>query len=139
MYKIIGDIEGDASFQGGRRSISPIPRGRSTVYDNPPEREPIRANRYLLLFYLSLLDNVPKYLYILLFRQTSQSRVFDPYEQVRGGTGYNFDFEQPTSRPPTSQPSMGRYQSPQMLNSYPYSQQMPHQGMPQGKENKLFN
>ena len=81
------------------------------------------------------------FLYILLFRQTSQSRVFDPYEQVRGGTGYNFDFEQPTSRPPTSQPSMGRYQSPQMLNSYPYSQQMPHQGMPQGKENylKLFN
>merc|ERR1712223_2137271 len=107
MYKIIGDIEGDASFQGGRRSISPIPRGRSSVYDNPPEREPIRAKR-----------------------QTSQSRVFDPYEQVRGGTGYNFDFEQ--QRPPTSQPSMGRYQSPQMLNSYPYSQQMPHQGMPQG-------
>ena len=58
MYKIIGDIEGDASFQGGRRSISPIPRGRSTVYDNPPEREPIRGKRYLLLFYLSLLDNV---------------------------------------------------------------------------------
>ena len=73
----------------------------------------------------------------MLFRQTSQSRAFDPYEQVRGGTGYNFDFEQPTSRPPTSQPSMGRYQSPQMLNSYPYSQQMPHQGMPQGKENYL--
>ena len=135
MYKIIGDIEGDASFQGGRRSISPIPRGRSSVYDNPPEREPIRAKRSLSLFYLSLLDKM--YLYILLFRQTSQSRAFDPYEQVRGGTGYNFDFEQPTSRPPTSQPSMGRYQSPQMLNSYAYSHQMPHQGMPQGKTKKI--
>ena len=56
MYKIIGDIEGDASFQGGRRSISPIPRGRSSVYDNPPEREPIRAKRSLSLFYSSLLD-----------------------------------------------------------------------------------
>ena len=47
MYKIIGDIEVDASFQGSRRSISPIPRGRSTVYDNPSEREPIRAKRFL--------------------------------------------------------------------------------------------
>ena len=47
MYKIIGDMEGDASFQGGRRSISPIPK-RPSVYDNPPEREPVRANRYLI-------------------------------------------------------------------------------------------
>ena len=52
MYKIIGDIEGDASFQGGRRSISPIPRGRSSVYDNPLEREPIRAKRYLIIIIL---------------------------------------------------------------------------------------
>ena len=72
MYKIIGDIEGDASFQGGRRSISPIPRGRSTVYDNPPEREPIRGKRYLLLFYLSLLDNVCTFTFCYLGKHLNQ-------------------------------------------------------------------
>ena len=53
MYKIIGDMEGDASFQGGRRSISPIPK-RPSVYDNPPEREPVRANRYVFNFFSDL-------------------------------------------------------------------------------------
>ena len=99
MYKIVGEIEGEASGRTlGRRSVSPNPPRRQ-YHENPPPSEPRQHQR-----------------------QMSQNR-YDPYENMRGGTGYNFDFEQSRQQQPQhpQQPPFGGYHSQgQMGNASPY-------------------
>ena len=70
MYKIVQDIEGEdqAGRTFGRQSVSPIPQRKRDHFEAAPTASSRSSGR-------------PKY---------------DPYEELRGGTGYNFDFERPS-------------------------------------------
>lgn len=78
MQKVLQDIEGESSESKrvyGRKSVSPIPR--RNLYEDPAPPPPPQPSHQR-----SLAGNRSRY---------------DPYDHVRGGTGYNFDFERPTS------------------------------------------
>ena len=82
MYKIVKDIEGDGTEDlgrtFGRKSVSPIPQRKRDLYD--PEPQPRGGPRGVSSSYMSS-SIKPKY---------------DPYEELRGGTGYNVEFERPS-------------------------------------------
>ena len=116
MYKYVQEIEGDVSANGhsvGRRSVSPIQRRPLYETQQPVQqpaqiRNPVEGRQQ---------------------RQSSQSRGgFDPYDHLRGGTGFGFEFEQSRGQVPPSQPM---YRQPAMTNMYGYQQQQQVQQTPQ--------
>ncbi len=83
MYKIVGDIEGDLNsnlHNIGRKSVSPVPafKPRNQPEQHHYQQQPLQHQK-------------PR---------------FDPYDAMRGGTGYGIDFAS------SSRPSLDDYYSP---------------------------
>jgi hypothetical protein len=109
MYKIVGDIEGDYQTKKslGRKSVSPPPRTRRR------DDEPVFAPR----------SAMPQQQQQQQAPQGSNYKKYDPYDQIRGGTGFNFDFEsRSAANPQARQQQANSYYQPEQL-SYANQQQ----------------
>ena len=113
MHKVIHDIEGSENSgekrMYGRRSVSPVQRRNLYADLQPPPTE---------------MSNVRSSFRNSQQHATNDRSKYDPYDHLRGGTGYNFDFERPVHQDagPPSTPR-GYHQAPTQQSFYGYQQQ----------------
>jgi len=128
MYKMVQDIEGEEQNRTyGRKSVSPVPKsrsyGRKSVSPIPKSRD----------FYGGgggATEYNPTSRQVGGSNPASSRPRYDPYEQIRGGTGYGYDYhraQQPQEQAPQpqQQPTSYGYSQPTRSQTYGYSQQQP--------------